>query len=455
MKYDELLNSQREFFNTETTQPYEYRIKMLNILKQSVIKYEEEIKEALKKDLNKSYTESYVTEISTFLSEINYMIKNLRYFIKAKKVPTPIVQFYSKSRIIPEPYGTVLIISPWNYPFYLTLAPLIGAIAAGNTAIIKPSDYSGNTCKVIKKIINNSFSRNYIEVITGGREENSALLDCKFDYIFFTGSPTVGKIVMEKATEHLTPVSLELGGKSPCIVDKTANIKLAAKRIIFGKTLNGGQTCVAPDYVLIDKQVKNLFINYCKKYITEFFGEDPIKSNDLVHIINEKHFNRLIGLIENEKIVSGGKYNKDKLLISPTILDNITFESKIMQEEIFGPILPIIEYESIADAVNYINVNNKPLALYMFSKNKTNIKNVISSCSFGGGCVNDTIMHIATPYMPFGGVGNSGVGSYHGKASFDTFTHYKSILQKTTLFDIPLRYYPYTKEKSKLLHKIL
>ncbi|MEG1964839.1 MAG: aldehyde dehydrogenase [Oscillospiraceae bacterium] len=455
MNFNGIVNLQREYFKSGATKSYDTRIKSLLILKNIIINHQNEIELALKKDLNKSPTEAFLTEISTVLDELSYMIKNLSKLMKNKSVSTPIVQFYSKSFISPEPYGVTLIMSPWNYPFYLTFAPLIGALAAGNTVIIKPSDYAANTSALIKTLIETYFPPKYVSVVIGGREENKALLEEKYDYIFFTGSPSVGKLVMTKAAVNLTPISLELGGKSPCIIDKTANIKLAAKRIAFGKHLNAGQTCIAPDYILIDKSIKNEFIRYYKQYVYEFFGEEPLKSNELCKIINEKHFNRLINLMKNETIVFGGEFDENTRQISPTLLDNITFDSKIMQEEIFGPIMPLISFNFLDEALDYITSNHKPLALYLFSNSKVNQKNIMSICSFGGGCINDTIMHIANSNLPFGGVGNSGMGAYHGKYSFDTFSHFRGILKKTTLFDIPLRYYPYDDTKSKLLRKIL
>ncbi|WP_331618267.1 aldehyde dehydrogenase family protein [Serpentinicella sp. ANB-PHB4] len=344
--------------------------------------------------------------------------------------------------------------SPWNYPFQLTIAPLIGAIAAGNCSIIKPSEYATNTSEIIDKLISKNFDEAYISVIKGGREANKSLLAEKFDYIFFTGSVQVGKVVMEAASKHLTPVTLELGGKSPCIVDETANIDLASKRIVWGKFLNAGQTCVAPDYLMVHSSVKEKLINKMKDHITEFYGLSPCSNKEYPKIINDKHYNRLRTLLNEENIVFGGQFNDKTNQISPTILDNVTIDSAVMKDEIFGPILPVIEFENINEVVSRVNKKPKPLALYYFSNDIKRQKHIINNISYGGGCINDTIVHLATPHMPFGGVGDSGIGGYHGKASFDTFSHKKSILKKSNLVDIPLRYPPY-KNKLKLIKKIL
>ncbi|MDD3141916.1 MAG: aldehyde dehydrogenase, partial [Lachnospiraceae bacterium] len=356
---------------------------------------------------------------------------------------TPITQFPAKSFIYQEPYGIVLIMSPWNYPFQLTIAPLIGAISAGNCAVLKPSAYSANTSAVIYRMIKEVFSPSYVDVIQGGRAENEALLNQKFDYIFFTGSGDVGKIVLEKAAKNLTPVSLELGGKSPCIVDETADIKLAAKRIIWGKLLNAGQTCVCPDYILVHRDAKEKLIKQMERMICKMYGKDPINSPDYPKMINEKHFLRVRGLLEGESIVTGGNVNESTLQIAPTILDNITWNSPVMQEEIFGPILPILVFDALSDVVQWVNTKPKPLALYFFTKNKERENYILSNISYGGGCINDTIVHLGTSHLPFGGIGASGMGAYHGKASFNTFSHGKSIMKKSLLIDIPLRYAPF------------
>ncbi|KGG80501.1 aldehyde dehydrogenase [Caloranaerobacter azorensis H53214] len=450
----ELIDRQRKYFERGITLDINFRINMLKVLKSAIIENEKLILKALKEDLNKSDFEGYETEIGIILDEIGYIIKNLRYWTKPKRVKTPITQFISKSYIYSEPYGVTLIIAPWNYPFQLVMAPLIGSISAGNCSIIKPSEYSPNTSKIISKIISDNFEEEFIAVVEGGIEVNKALLEEKFDYIFFTGSVNIGKIVMEAASKHLTPITLELGGKSPCIVDEDADVELAAKRIVWGKFLNAGQTCVAPDYLYLHKNIKDDFIKNAIKFIKEFFGENPLKSEDYPRIVNIKHFNRLKNLLKDGDVLCGGDFNEEKLYIAPTIIDNITWEDSIMQEEIFGPILPILMFEKLDEVIKIVNIHPKPLALYYFSNNKEKQGRVIREISFGGGCINDTIVHLATPYLPFGGVGNSGMGNYHGKASFDTFSHKKSVLKKSNLIDISLRYPPY-KNKINLLKKIL
>ncbi|RKD30545.1 aldehyde dehydrogenase [Thermohalobacter berrensis] len=453
-KHREIVEKQKNFFEKGITKNISFRMEMLKHLKKVILENEKLILKALKDDLNKPPFEAYATEIGIVLDEIDYVIKNLKNWTKPKKVKTPIFHFLSKSFIYPEPYGVVLIIAPWNYPFQLVLSPLIGAIAGGNCAIIKPSEYSSNTSKILSKIINENFKSDFITVIEGGSEVNKSLLEQKFDYIFFTGSVRVGKIVMEAASKHLTPITLELGGKSPCIVDEEANIDLAAKRITWGKFLNAGQTCVAPDYLLVHKNIKEGLIKNIIKYIKEFYGDDPRKSPDYPRIINKKHFIRLSKLLEDGEIVYGGEVDEDDLYLSPTIIDNIDWNFEIMKDEIFGPLLPVLEYKDLDEVINKVNGKPKPLALYFFSNNKEKEKKVLEDIPFGGGCINDTIVHVASSYLPFGGVGNSGMGSYHGKASFDTFTHYKSILKKSNMFDINLRYPPY-RNKIKALKKIL
>lgn len=450
----EIVIKQREYFSKGKTKNLGFRIQQLKLLRKIIIRHEEDIMLALKKDLNKSKFETYETEIGFVLSELTYVIKNLHKWAKCKRVKTPLTNFLSTSYTYPEPYGVTLIMSPWNYPFQLTMTPLIGSIAAGNCTILKPSAYSSNTSDLIDKLISKYFNKSYITVVKGGREANNTLLNQKFDYIFFTGSVTVGKIVMEAASKHLTPVTLELGGKSPCIVDETASIDLSAKRIIWGKLLNAGQTCIAPDYILVHESVKNKLIDRMKHYILEFYGKDISNNPEYPKIISEKHFNRLNSLIEDEEILFGGESNKETGQIDLTLLNNVSIDSPVMKEEIFGPILPILEYKSINNVINFINNRPKALALYLFSNNKATHKKIIRNISFGGGCINDTIVHFASSYMPFGGVGESGMGGYHGKTSFDTFSHKKSIVKKSNLFDLPLRYPPY-KNKLKILKKFL
>lgn len=430
------------------------RKEKLQDLKRVIKKYEDEILEALKKDLNKSFFEGYETEVGIVLEEINYTLKHLNKWVKAKRVKTPIFHFPATSYIYQEAYGKVLIMSPWNYPFQLTIAPLVGAIAAGNRVVVKPSEYSNNTASIIEKILNEVFSQDEVKVVRGGRAINQDLLKQKYDYIFFTGSPTVGKIVMEAAAKHLTPVTLELGGKSPCIVDNSAKVKLAAKRIVWGKFLNAGQTCVAPDYLLVHQDIKDELVKEMIDYIKEFYGNSPIDNPDYPKIINKKHFERINRLIENEDIITGGNYNEQTMKIAPTILDKINWQSPVMQEEIFGPVLPIMEFDNLNQVIEMIGAQPKSLALYFFTTSKENEKKILSNISFGGGCINDTIIHLSNSNLPFGGVGNSGMGQYHGKASFDTFSHPKSIIKKSNLIDIYLRYPPF-KNHLKLLKKFL
>ncbi|MEF9953467.1 MAG: aldehyde dehydrogenase [Clostridium sp.] len=448
-----IVNNQREYFNSAVTLDLEFRIESLKKLKKAIVDNEKDILEALKKDLNKAPLEGYAAEIGITLEEINFTIKNLKKWMKPKRVRTPITQFPSVSRIYSDPYGVVLIMSPWNYPFQLSITPLIGAIAGGNCALIKPSEYSSNTSQLLEKIIGETFDNRFVSLIRGGREINSRILEERFDYIFFTGSPYVGRLVMEAASRNLTPLTLELGGKSPCIVDESADIDIAARRIVWGKFINSGQTCVAPDYIFAHKDIKSDLIGCIKKYIREFYGDNPLDSVDYPRIINKKHFDRLISLIDGD-IAIGGRLREETLQIEPTLINNATFDHKAMDEEIFGPIIPLIEFSNIDNVIEKINSMEKPLALYLFTRSKNVEDKILTRVSFGGGCINDTIVHLSNPHMPFGGVGNSGMGGYHGKYSFDAFTHKKSILKKSNLFDIPLRYPPY-KNKLGLLKKVM
>ncbi|MDE6829053.1 MAG: aldehyde dehydrogenase, partial [Lachnospiraceae bacterium] len=420
-----ILSSQRKYFSTGSTLNVNTRIAALTKLKDSIIKHETEIQEALRRDLGKSNFESYMCETGLVLSEISYMLKHTRSFAREKTVLTPLAQFHSRSYKKPSPYGVVLIMSPWNYPFLLTLDPLVDAIAAGNTIALKPSAYSPYTSEIIRRIISDCFDRQYVAVVTGGRSENTCLLKEHFDYIFFTGSQSVGREVMKHAAEYLTPVTLELGGKSPCIVEKTANLKLAARRIVFGKYLNCGQTCVAPDYIYCDRSVKDRLIKEIKKQIQKQYGKQPLERDDYGKIINKKHFNRVQNLIDKNKVIWGGKADPSTLRIEPTVLDNVTFGDAVMQEEIFGPVMPILTFDSLDEAIQNINSMPHPLALYIFTGDRPAAGKVMSRCGFGGGCINDTIIHLATSEMGFGGFGQSGMGSYHGKDGFDTYTHHK------------------------------
>lgn len=448
-----LVENQRSFYLSEATRSYDFRIHSLEKLKAAILKHEKNICEALALDLGKTEFEAYMTEIGMVLDDLGHAIKHLKKWMKIKKVRTPLAQFKSKSFVYPEPYGVTLIMAPWNYPFMLCIEPLTASLAAGNTAVLKPASYSANVSKAIANMIKDTFDEKYVCVVEGGREENAALLEQKYDYIFFTGSPTFGRVVMQKASVNLTPVSLELGGKSPVIVDKSANLKLAAKRVAFGKYLNAGQTCVAPDYVLVDKSVKEEFAKLVVHFIKEFFPNGDYSK--MPKIINNKRYTRLLELINKDKLYFGGKSDEKSRWIEPTVLLNVEKTDLIMQEEIFGPIMPILEYEKLDEAINFIVSGNKPLALYLFTQDKEVENKVLQSCSYGGGCINDTIIHLATNYMPFGGVGESGMGSYHGKQSFDTFTHYKSIVKKATWIDLDIRYQPYTDKKLKLLKMFL
>ncbi|MCI8814660.1 MAG: aldehyde dehydrogenase [Lachnospiraceae bacterium] len=451
MQIEELMKKQRAFFLSGKTFPISYRIKALDRLEAAIRKYQPDLYKALFKDLGKSRAESYMCEVGLTLSELNFVRKHICAWSKNRPAPTPLAQFHGKSFTVQEPYGVVLILSPWNYPVLLTLEPLIGALAAGNCCVVKPSAYSPATSQVMARLIREAFPQGHVAVVEGGREENQSLLEQKFDYIFFTGGVTVGKLVMEKAAAHLTPVTLELGGKSPCIIDHTANLKLAARRIVFGKYLNCGQTCVAPDYVLIEQGVKNRFLEYVKKEIVRMYGENPLANPDYGKMINQKHFQRALRFIDNRKVVHGGQSNADTLQIAPTVLDRVMEEDAVMREEIFAPILPILTVASMGEAYAFVQKRPKPLALYIFTEDKKTENRFLKKLSFGGGCVNDTIIHLATPYMGFGGVGNSGMGAYHGKKSFDTFSHEKSIVKKYTWMDLPFRYPPYTRLKEGLV----
>jgi len=450
-----IIEKQRVFFDEGNTLPVKNRIAVLKKLYAAIKVNEKEITDALTTDLGKSALEGFMCEVGIVMSEISYMIKHTRKFAADKSRITCITNFAAKSFVKTSPYGNVLIMSPWNYPFLLTIDPLVDAIAAGNTVVVKPSAYSPATSAVIAKLISECSVPEHVAVVTGGRAENTCLLEQKFDYIFFTGSQGVGKEVLRKAAEHLTPSTLELGGKSPCIVDSSAKISLAAKRIVWGKFLNCGQTCVAPDYILCHESVKEKLVAELKKQITIQFGENPLTNPTYGKIINEKHFERVCGLIDSAKVVHGGKSEASKLKIEPTVMNNVTWNDKVMGEEIFGPVLPIVSYKSEDEIYATVKDHQKPLALYLFTQNKGLEKRVLSRCSFGGGCVNDAIVHLATNNMGFGGVGESGMGAYHGKVGFDTFSHKKSIVDKKTWIDVNMRYQPYTNFKEFLLRLFL
>lgn len=451
----DILQQQNHFFSSGKTIQAEFRLKQLESLKEAMIRHEADLAAALKEDLGKSRMESYMCEIGLTLSELTWMQKHLRSLMRSKRVSTPAAQFAAKSFRSSSPYGTVLIMSPWNYPVLLTLDPLIDAIAAGNTAVVKPSAYAPCTFDVMKTMIEECFPAHYVAVVDGGRAENQALLQQRFDMIFFTGGKTVGREVLRHAAEYLTPVTLELGGKSPCIVDSTAKIRLAAKRIVFGKYLNCGQTCVAPDYILCDKRIRDELITAILAEIEKQFGKEPLKNPNYGKIINEKHFERILGLINGEKLVYGGQSEPESLRIAPTVLNNITWDDAVMGEEIFGPLLPILTFDTLDEALDTVESHPHPLALYFFSEDKAAQKKVLDTCRFGGGCINDTIIHLATSDMPFGGVGESGMGSYHGRVGFETFSHYRSIVDKKTWMDLPIRYQKYTGLKEKMMRMFL
>ena len=450
-----LIQKQKAFFATGKTHSLAFRMHALAMLKKAIEIHEKEIHAALEADLGKSPFESYMCETGMCLAEITYQMKHLKKFASPRRVKTPLAQFPAKSYVQPSPYGVTLIMSPWNYPFLLTIEPLVDALAAGNTAVVKPSAYSPYTSALIQELLEECFDPAYVAVVTGGRKENSFLLEQPFDYIFFTGSQAVGKEVLRHAAEHLTPVTLELGGKSPCIVDRTANLKMAAKRLVFGKYLNSGQTCVAPDYLLVQEGAKEEFLVYVRHYIREMFGEAPLKNPDYPRMINEKHYHRVMGLLRDEKAEIGGYGDEKRLQIAPTVLTGITEKSPVMQEEIFGPVLPVLTFKEIQEALQFVKEREKPLALYLFTRDKKTERKVLGNLSFGGGCINDTIIHLATPHMGFGGVGGSGMGSYHGRESFDTFSHKKSVVKKSDRIDLPIRYQPYTEGKEWLLRRFL
>ena len=455
-KYENILKRQRNYLSSIGIIDVTDRIENLKKLKNSIKKYENNIINALNIDLGKPEFEAYSNEVGFVYSTIDYFIKNLKSWTKVKKVKNDAAQIPGKSYIYKSHYGAVLIIGPYNYPFQLLIEPLIGAISGGNTVILKPSEYATKTEAIVEKIIKETFDEKYIAVVTGDYKVNSQLLDLEFDYIFFTGSVNVGKIVMEKASKHLTPVTLELGGKSPVIVDNTANLKVSAKRILWGKLTNAGQTCVAPDYILAYEDIYEELIKEFENVIIEFYGQDIIRSKDFGRIINDRHMNRLNAILERDKnkITFGGEVDFEKRYISPTIIRDVTLEDAVMNEEIFGPIIPVIKYKNMEDIKYYISHHKNPLALYVFSEDENFSEDIINRFSFGGGCVNDTISHVASAYLPFGGIGSSGMGNYHGKASFDTFTHTKSIVKKSTKIDLKLVFPPY-KDKIKLIKKVM
>ena len=445
-----MVENQRKYFESQATKPYEFRREQLKKLQGWMTKNEQAILDALHEDLGKSDYEGYLTEVAMVKQELADALKHLRGWMKPKKALTAMGQLPGTCRILSEPYGVVLIMSPWNYPFQLTLAPLVGALAAGNCAIVKPSAYSPATSGLVRRMVEELFPPELVKVVEGGRTENAALLEEHFDYIFFTGSPAVGRLVMEKASRHLTPVSLELGGKSPVIVEKSADVALTARRLAWGKYLNAGQTCVAPDYVLVDRSREQELIEALIAEIRRMYTSAPLASEDLPKIVNQRHFQRLVGLLSSGSVAFGAQIDPAERKISPTILTDVEWDSPVMQEEIFGPILPILTYRNLDEAIQRIRQRPRPLALYLFTRDKDVEDKVLGSVSFGGGCVNDTVLHLATCHMPFGGVGESGMGGYHGPWSFRTFSHEKSILKRWAKPDIALRYAPFRGKMGKL-----
>ncbi len=455
MDIQALVTAQRTYFSTGATLPLSARRAALQRLREAIKAREGDIAAALRSDLNKSPTESYMCEIGMTLSELRFVERHLDGWARDRRHLTPLAQFPARSFTVQEPYGVVLIMSPWNYPFLLAMEPLIGALAAGNCCVVKPSACSPAASAVIRDILSDCFPPELVAVVEGGRAENQALLDQEFDYIFFTGGVAVGREVMSKAARHLTPVTLELGGKSPCIVDATAKLDLAAKRIVFGKLLNCGQTCVAPDYLLVDRRVKEELLVCLQKWVAALYGSDPLDNEGYVRMVSQAQFRRVMGLIDPAKVVFGGRGDPDALKIQPTVLDDISPDDPVMQEEIFGPVLPVLPFQDVQEALDFIRSRPKPLALYLFSQETRTQELFLRRASFGGGCINDTIIHLAASRMPFGGVGSSGMGRYHGKASFDTFSHQKSIVKKGTWLDLPVRYPPYTPAKDRLLRQSL
>lgn len=450
-----LVENHRKFFLTHATRDVSYRRAALKKLRSAIIEWEPRITEALQEDLGKCATETYMTEIGMVLSSLSATISHLSSWTKPRRVASNLANFPSSARIVPEPYGVALIMSPWNYPILLCFDPLIAAIAAGNCCVVKPSSMAPATSEVISALLGSIFPKEFVSVVLGGRENIGALLQQKFDYIFFTGSPKVGHVVMESAARYLTPLTLELGGKSPCIVDSTANLAVAARRIAFGKILNAGQTCVAPDYLFIHSSCKDKFIEHYRQAVKEMLGDKPLEDKSFTHIINVRHFERLMGLMKDANAVTGGQGDPSTLRIEPTLLDDVTPDSACMQEEIFGPILPIMTWDKWEEVEQFVLSRPRPLASYLFTADSRVEKRFLNSLSFGGGCVNDTIVHLSVHGLPFGGIGDSGMGSYHGKAGFDTFSHNKSVLKKATWLDLPFRYHPYTSFAERILRMFL
>ena len=450
-----ILEKQQEFFASGETKPIAYRVRMLKTLREAILAFEQDILEALHKDLKRSKLDAYTAEVGHCLAEITFVLKHLKKWMKPRRVGGSRLLPLSRGWIVSEPLGIYLILSPWNYPFRLTVSPLIASLAAGNCVILKPSEISRETERVISRMITKYFDDRSVSVVCGGPDTTQKLLTHRFDHIFYTGGETFGKIVMKAAAQYTTPVTLELGGKSPCVVDENCNLERAAKRIIWGKLLNAGQTCVAPDFLLLHKNAKEKMVREVAKWIVEFYGEKPWDSPDYGRIINELHFDRLSRLLKDGKVILGGETNREDLYISPTVIDSVPDDAGLMNEEIFGPVLPILEFDDVSEAINLINRKPKPLALYVFSRDKRFQQKIISGTSSGGVCINDTIVHLTASNLPFGGVGNSGFGRYHGKAGFDTFSNPRSVLRQTMLFDIPKRFPPTDELGFKILRYLL
>lgn len=455
MEISELVKAQRRYFRSGATLSYEARMDALKRIRWALTRYEQELKRALYQDLHKSASESYMAEIAMTKAELNYCMRHLAGWMRREHVKTGLANFPATSFTVAEPYGVVLVMAPWNYPVLLCLEPVINAIAAGNCVILKPSAYAPHVSAVLSNMMAACFAPERVAVVEGGREENTALLEQRFDYIFFTGSVNVGKIVLEKAARYLTPVTLELGGKSPCIVDKTANIPVAARRIVFGKILNSGQTCVAPDYLIVHPDVKYELFEAMELELKKMLGEHPLASEEYPRMVNKKHYLRVMNLMKGEMVVTGGYGNPKTLQIAPTILDEVSLDSPIMKEEIFGPVLPTLTFETKEDLLKILRHFEKPLACYLFTTDRSMERWVLTHVSFGGGCINDTIVHLATSEMGFGGVGASGMGSYHGKVGFETFSHRKSIVKKSNRIDLPMRYHPYANWKDEIIRRVM
>lgn len=453
MDFQNILSDQRNLFNSQKTKNLKFRKMYLEKLKEVLLKNDELLYDSIYKDFGKSKFDTFTTEISFVLKDINYFLKNLSSLAKPKKVRTNLANQLGSSKIYPEPLGCTLVIGAWNYPYQLSLSPVVAALAAGNTCILKPSEIAENTMKAMAKIINENFPKDYFYVAEGGIEETTEILKLKFDKIFFTGSPKVGQIIYEAAAKHLTPVTLELGGKSPAIVTSSANFEVAAKRIVWGKFLNAGQTCVAPDYILVDEKVKDSFLDSLQSYIQKFNYHS--ESENYTQIINQRNFDRLVNLIDQEKVYFGGKTDAAKRYIEPTIMHDVTWNDKVMQEEIFGPILPVLTFKNFNEALLQIAAYEKPLSAYLFSDNSEEKEEFTTKISFGGGCINDVVMHLSNDYLPFGGVGNSGIGNYHGKYGFDAFSHQKAVLDRATWGEPDLKYPPYTDKKLNWIKKLL